>query len=398
MSSPSAVRHINETRALDAIRSQGSLSRADIARELKVTRATASVLVASLIEVGMLVDESDAASAARTTKRTGRPSTNVCLNPNYAYFLGVEVGVGRGTVAIIDFAGEVHAKHDYRFSLDQNEPKEVAERVANEVRAVLATLDRRPKTISGRISIAGLMDLKGHLVRSPFLGWYDIPFLEMMRSALPEVELMGVENDADAFAAAEMQYSVDRENENTVYLLLDTGIGGCAVVDGNILRGHMGFAGELGHMIIGDKGYSTSGKSVIDGSLESYVGRIALLKRYSHYGGHTEYISEFVAALDGGEEAATSALHDWANHLGRGIASIVSVLAPEHIVVGGALAPLYERCDAVVQATLASKLVAGSHFPEFSISNLGRTAPAIGAAFLVRRDLFTYDPKIVFGK
>lgn len=397
MSTPSAVRHINETRTLDAIRSHGSMSRADIARELKVTRATASALVASLIEVGMLIDDSEAASGSRTSKRTGRPSTNVCLNPDFSHYLGVEVGVGRGTVAVIDFAGEVIGLREYRFPLETTEPKDVAESVANEVRATLAMLDRPTKTISGKISIAGLIDLKGHLVRSPFLGWFDIPFLEIMRSALPEVELISVENDADAFAAAEMHYSVDRKNGNIVYLLLDTGVGGCTVVDGNILRGHMGLAGELGHIIIGDKGYSTSNKSVIDGSLESYVGRRALLKRYSHYGGHTEYISEFVAALDAGEEAATSALHDWANHLGRGIASIVSVLGPEHIVVGGALAPLYERCDAGVQAALASNLVAGSHFPEFSISNLGRTAPAIGAAFLVQRDLFIYDQKIVFG-
>lgn len=398
MSTPRAVRHINETRALDTIRRHGSMSRADIARKLGVTRSTASALVSSLIEIGMLTDGPSVATSSRTSKRTGRPSTDVCLNSDYAHFLGIEVGVGRGAIVIIDFAGEVQALHEYRFSLEKTEPEKVAEHVADEVRAVLATLDSPTKPISGKISIAGLTDTGGHLVRSPFLGWYDLPFLEMMRSVLPEVKLLGVENDADAFAAAEMHYSMSRENANVVYLLLDTGVGGCVVVDGNILRGYKGFAGELGHIIVGDKGYTTSGRSVVDGSLESYVGRRALFKRYSHYGGHAEYVSEFLAALDAGEKAAMSALHDWAKHLGRGLATFVSVLAPEHIVISGPLALLYARSEAVVHAALESHLVAGSHFPEFRISGLGRSAPAIGAALLVQQDQFTYDQKIVFGE
>jgi len=374
------------------------MSRADLARELSVTRSTASSTVASLINLGMVSDETNSAKRIDPQKRTGRPSTNVFLDPNYATFLGVEIGVGRGTIAIVDFAGEVIALEEYQFKIDDATPAKVAGLVADEVNQTFSKLGDKLKPASGAISIAALTDTSGHLVRSPFLDWYDIPFLEIMRSALPEVEILGIKNDADAFAAAEMHYSTKNDRENAVYLLLDTGVGGCSIVDGKILRGHNGLAGELGHIIIGDAGSAIDGDTVVNGSLESYIGRQALFKRHQELGGSANSISELLTAADKGQSSAIEALNDWAKYFGRGIASIVSILAPEDIVISGPLAPVYIRNEALVRDSLASNLVSGSHIPNFRVSNLGRNAPAIGAALIVNLELFNYNETILFGK
>ncbi|WP_068115800.1 ROK family transcriptional regulator [Tropicimonas marinistellae] len=396
MSMPRAVRHINETRTLEALRRNGPMSRADIARELGVTRSTASALVASLVDIGLLTDAPDGTTEPDTEKRTGRPGTRICVNAEHAFFLGIEVGVGRGSVAVVDLSGKVRATREYRFSLERTTPQKVAELVAKDVRKTLAELGTSPQLRGGIATVPGLVDFAGHVVRAPYLGWRDVPFLDLMRAALPEVELVGLENDANAVAVADMQMTPGAR-KNVVYLLLDTGIGGCAVADGKVLRGNNGYAGELGHIIIGDKGYSSSERSTVDGSLESYVGRRALFARHDHYGGRSERISDFLTALDAGEKAAVATLDDWTKQLGRGLASIVSVLNPEQIVLCGPLAPLFARGEASARASLGAHLLAGSHVPQLSLTHLGREAPAIGAALLLQHNLFAYDEELLFG-
>lgn len=399
MSTPQAVRHINKTRVLEALRRNGPMSRADIARELAVTRSTASSIVASLINLKMVTDEIDRAEQIGLRMRTGRPSTDVFLNPNYSTFLGVEIGVGRGTIAIVNFAGEVISLEEYKFKIENATPTKVADLVADEVNQTISKLEDKLKPTSGRLSLAALTNSSGHLMRSPFLGWYNVPFLEIMRSALPEIEILGVENDADAFAAAEMHYSTENDHNNVVYLLLDTGVGGCSIVDGKILQGHNGLAGELGHMMIGGAGTAIDGDIVVKGSLESYIGRQALFKRHHELGGSANSISELIAAADEGQSSAIDALNDWAKYFGRGIASIVSILAPEEIVISGPLAPVYIQNEALIRDSIASNLVPGSHIPNFRVSNfLGRTAPAIGAALKVQLEHFNYNETILFGK
>lgn len=397
MSMPRAVRRINEARTLDAVRINGPMSRADIARELGVTRSTASAIVASLIEFGLLTEATSAPADSEASKRTGRPGTKICLNAGHALFLGIDVGVGRGSIAVVNLAAEVRAIHEFRFSLERATPQEAAAQVAEETRRTLSTLEDPSRLRGGIVTVPGLVDFSGKVIRAPYLEWHNVAFLDLMRDALPNVELVGLENDANAVAIADMRMSPGADKRNVVYLLLDTGVGGCAVADGEVLRGHNGYAGELGHLIIGDKGYSASARSTIDGSLESYIGRQALFARHRHHGGRSERIAEFLDALEAGELAATATLADWAYHLGRGLASVVSVLNPEQIVFSGPLAPLFAHGKAAVCESLRAHLLAGSQIPELALSPLGREAPALGGALLLQRDLFAYDQDLLFG-
>lgn len=398
MSTPQAVRHINETRALETIRLNGSMSRADLARDLGITRSTASSTVASLMAAGMLIDETSEEIDKKTTFRTGRPSINVKLNPNFASYIGIEIGVGRGSIAIVNFSGEVVALKEYEFNEKGCTPDEVAQLVAIEVNELLSKSEGITKPATGRISIAALKDNTGFLLRSPFLNWYNIPFLDIIRSALPEINILGIENDADAFAVAEMHKSPHVNYNDAVFLLLDTGIGGCSVVNGSIVRGYNGLAGEIGHIIVGEKGIATAGDSVIDGSLESFIGRRALFKRVREFGGSATSVPELLLDADLDGKATDRALNEWARNFGKGLASIVGILAPEKIVISGPLAPIFGRVEHMIKQALKTHLVEGSHVPEFITSNLGRTAPAIGAALIVRQEQFHYDDEILFGR
>lgn len=179
MSMPRAVRHINETRALEALFRSGPMSRADLARQLHVTRSTASSIVAALVKAGYA--EVDGAEPADRGARTGRPGTNVRLRPQRAIFLGADVGVKRGTVAAIDLAAETVALEACTFDPDRPSPEAVADQLAALIRSVITRV-QVPSAISGlNITVPGLVDHDGNVLRAPIRDWANVPILALMR-------------------------------------------------------------------------------------------------------------------------------------------------------------------------------------------------------------------------
>lgn len=392
MSMPRAVRHINETRALEALFRSGPMSRADLARQLHVTRSTASSIVAALVKAGYA--EVDGAEPADRGARTGRPGTNVRLRPQRAIFVGADVGVKRGTVAAIDLAAETVALETCTFDPDRPSPEAVADQLAALIRSVVAGV-QVPSAISGlNITVPGLVDHDGNVLRAPIRDWANVPILALMRERLPEIDVVGVENDANAFALADLYRAGEKAVQEAAYVFLDSGVGGALVSKGQLLRGTDGYAGEVGHMIIGEAGYVEV--TSLRGSFEGYVGRQAVLARHRHHGGDTGSVREFLDILAAGDAAARATLADWAHHLGRGLASLASILNPERIVLGGAVAALFAQAEQAVAASLRRHMPPGSRVPRVVLSALGSEAPAIGAALMLHRDAFALDERLVF--
>src|SRR3990172_8907507 len=97
------IRNMNERRVLTLLRKEGSLSRAEIARRLSLTRSGVTYLVDALLEQN-LVNEATANAAAAPSRELGRPGVALTLNPTGHYFLGVEIGVAVVRLALVDMA------------------------------------------------------------------------------------------------------------------------------------------------------------------------------------------------------------------------------------------------------------------------------------------------------
>jgi predicted NBD/HSP70 family sugar kinase len=166
------------------------------------------------------------------------------------------------------------------------------------------------------------------------------------------------------------------------------------VSKGQLLRGADGYAGEVGHMIIGEAGYVEV--TSLRGSFESYVGRQAVLARHRHHGGDAKSVRDFLDSLAASNGAAQATLADWAHHLGRGLASLAGILNPERIVLGCAVAALFAQAEQEVAASLQRHMPPGSRVPLVVLSSLGSDAPAIGAALMLHRDAFALDEQLVF--
>jgi predicted NBD/HSP70 family sugar kinase len=392
MSQPSAIRHINQARLLGALLAHGPMTRAELARALDMMRSTAGNLASALLSEGMLADD---VGAAPRGGEVGRPGTRLDLNPRHSFFCGADIGVGYLRLVLIDLkAGRAGARlwqGGVRLS-----PAAAAEKLAELLPGLLDEARVPPGALRGLcIAVPGLTDTEGRVRRAPILGWTDVPILDLVRQRLPDLATVIAENDANAFAVAEMHRLRASGLKNALFLWLDAGVGGAILAGGRVIRGEHGFAGEFGHIYVGED--APSGAAPLPGTLEGLVGRDALLMRHRALGGAAADIGEFRAAAARGEAPARATLAVWARALARGIADLTSVLNPAKVVLGGRVAPVFLDCASEVQAAVGSALLPGTPIPEIEVSPIGADAAALGSALLLHRTFLEIDEDLVFG-
>ncbi len=393
MSMPRAFRHINEARALSALLKRGPMSRADLARDLSVTRATASSIVGSLMESGYLAEE--AGSDTERQRRTGRPSTLVSLRSQHAIFLGVGIALDRIAFAAIDLGANLVFDTTLPFNCAGSDYRAVAAFVARTIRDISASVANDPGSIQGlNVAVPGLADFHGSVMRAPLLGWRNVPLKQAIEDHLQGLSVANLDNDANAFAIADMHRNQRPEDLDAVYLFIEDGVGGCVMHDGAILRGHNGYGGELGHIIVGEIGFAPN--PTIRGSLESFIARPALLARHRSYGGDAETISDLVEALRDGDVAARLAVKDWSVFLGRGLSTLVSALDPSMVVIGGEVSSIFPFARDLVVESLRQHLLAESQDVSIELSPMGVEASAYGAALIQHKQYFAIDSDMLF--
>lgn len=184
-------------------------------------------------------------------------------------------------------------------------------------------------------------------------------------------------NDAHAALLGEVWQGAARGARNVFLLTLGTGVGGAAMVDGQLLRGHNGKAGHLGHVTLDPHG--TPDVTNIPGSLEDAIGNhnIAVRSR-----GRFATTHELIQAHQGGDTAATGIWSESVHALAAAIASLTNVLDPEIVIVGGGIA----RCGETLFGPLREKVRhyewrVCDHEVRIVPAELGDLAGAFGAAW-----------------
>ena len=409
MSMPRAVRHINEVRVLDALYRQGALTRADLARHLGLMRSTVGHLVAGMIEQGLVVEAPwEEAVSPPSASRLGRPGQLVRLNDQRSAFLGLDLGVGHLSVAAVDLAGRAFFSRTLALHLPFGELDGLLDRAVELVELALEELgpDRQVQGLT--VVVPGLVGEEGCVRRAPLLGWRDIPLQSLLTQRLTWTLPFALENDANAFAAAEMYRRDHPSPGDGLFVYLDAGVGGGLASGGRLLRGHRGQAGEIGHIPLGERGFEP--RTAVQGAFESYVGREAVLARFEQLGGAGEIAvagqtwanapdrwTTFEQALAAQTPAALRTLADWAWWMGRGLAALISVLDPSRIVLGGPVAALYRACAPAVADALARHLVQPAQLPPIEVSAQGAEVCALGGAMLLHRAHLSIDERLVYG-
>ncbi|HEX2525152.1 MAG TPA: ROK family transcriptional regulator [Geminicoccus sp.] len=387
MTTPQAVRVLNEARALSVLYHNGTMSRADLARALDMTRSTASSLISQLLADGLVVERLDAERGE--VVRTGRPGIAISIRPEGAFFLGAEIGVGYVIVVGMDLSARIVARRRVTFAIEGNRPDEVIRLACQLVRAVIADLPDASRIRGLCVTVPGLHDHRGVLLTGPFLGWRNVPVAELVRGEFGDRMPVLSENDANAFAIAEIYASPSDETKDLLCLFMDYGIGAGIVAGGRLFRGRHGYSGEVGHMVVAETGVIH--RLDPPGRWENLVGAEAVLERWRQAGGSGATIGSLVQALQDNQRAAWEAAEHWAYWLGRGLASVANVIDPGHVVLGGSVARLYPFVADLVHEALRRHVFEDYQVPSLALARHTKDGPAIGAACLLHQEMLSLD-------
>ncbi len=296
--------------------------------------------------------------------------------------VGVDLGGTKAVAALVHPDGSTSPVHRRPSPGPDAEPGAVDELLDELVRAAAGGL---PDAVG--IGAAGFVDSDGSRVRfAPHLPWRDDPVGSRLRSrwGVP----VALDNDANCAAVAESTLGAARGASSAVLLTVGTGIGGALVLDGRVLRGHRGMAGEFGHVQVVPEGrHCPCG---LRGCLEQYVSGPALLRQARTAGLGVEVAPDSPAVTDlalAGDPLALEALAVLGRRLGVALAGLVAAFDPEVLVVGGGVMAAGDLLLDPARTALAEHLVGAGHrdVPAVRAAATGPDAGLVGAGLLARR-------------
>lgn len=402
------VKAINRSIVLNLLRQQAPLSRADIARTTGLNKATVSALIDELLGEH-LVEE-----VGVGTGRVGRRPRLLRLNRGAGFVLGGEIGVDFLNVTVLDLTGQVVWK--VREQADnRRRPVETMARLAELMAEAAARQRDTPRGLLGiGIGVPGLVDQeRGVLLYAPNLRWEDVavgPYFAE-RFGVP----VQVENEANAGAMAEAWCGVARGTRHAVYYSVGIGVGTGIIIQGELVRGSGGMAGEIGHTTVDVTGPRCACGN--RGCLEVYASEAALRRFYQQLAGpqaadrgrHARgeeaadgrpngaagtddtppSTHDIVEAAKGGDAAATAALNRVATYLGVSVANAINTFNPDMVIIGG---PLVEAgrfiLEPIRQIATERALPLMQRRTRIVLAECGPDACAIGAGVMALQDLF----------
>jgi glucokinase len=266
------------------------------------------------------------------------------------------------------------------------------EAVLGQIERLVAEL-RDAGTAAIGIGVPGIIDEEGTTVLGiPALpGWAGVRLGDLVRERTGLACMLA--NDAKAAALGEWQVGAGAGQSNFVYVTVGTGIGSAAVVDGRLLRGAGGLAGEIGHTRVTDSpepcacGLTGCWQAVASGAALDRTARAEVRRepagRIAQLAASVPATGLHVAqAAREGDARATHLLHRHGVLLGYGLANLQHVYAPDRIVVGGGLSALLEPMRDAMTKTVRERLLPGFRPAVFVAAALGDDAGMIGAASL----------------
>jgi len=288
------------------------------------------------------------------------------------YGLGIDLGGSSIKFVAVTPGGETLSKGQEEF--DPEIPMQWADLIRRRISRISDENKFPPAWIG--ISAPGLAARDGRSIacmpgRLSGLAGLDWAAFLGVTSAVP------VLNDAHAALLGEAWLGAAKPFQNVFMLTLGTGVGGAAIVNGSLLTGHIGRGGHLGHISLDPEG--TPDVTGMPGSLEDAIGNWTIRSRAE---GRFETTHELVEAYRTGDQDAADIWLKSIRRLAAGIGSLINVLDPEAVILGGGIArsgealfvPLQKQLDQLEWRPLGSgvKLIA---------AQLGELAGAYGAAF-----------------
>lgn len=368
----------NTRRVIDVLRAHGPRTRSELGSLTGLSRPTISASLADLVSAGLITEE----AGAPVRPGGGRPASVVRLARTAGLAVGLDVGRRHIRVAVADLGHAVLIDRAIRLAVEADDhPTEVLNQAVALVDDALTEIGaERSEVVGVGLGVPAPITRSGH-IGSPALlpGWaHLVPADELgMRLDLP----VRADNDANVGALGEYVWGAGRGCADLVYVKVATGVGAGIVLDGRLYRGAAGTAGELGHVTLDARGpICRCGNR---GCVELSAGGRALLEHARVSRPHLRDLVQFVQLATDGDAGCRRLLIDAGLQLGFAMGSLVNLVNPDRIVLGGELGAATELLLEPLRRGLAdTAMPAAVEAVQVVPAQLGERASVLGSVAL----------------
>ena len=312
--------------------------------------------------------------------------------------IGIDVGGTNVKIALVDDNGKIiysnsvptYAKMGYEYTVNN---------IKQAIRDLMKETNTTTSDIEGiGFDFPGQVDCKTGVVKlAPNIpGWVNVPIARMIEDEfhIPT----RIDNDVRCAALGELKFGAGRGCENFICITVGTGIGSGIVINGKVVRGATNAAGELGHIKLQMNGGPICGCGDT-GCLEAFASGPAIVAMAQDYikGGKSTKFREMAAAEGGeitpymvakaaeeGDPVAKRIFEIVGEYIGIGLTSVINLLNPERVIIGGGVAESGELLLAPIRKTIKERaMVVAGNAVEIVPAQLGNSAGVIGASMLI---------------
>lgn len=353
-------------------------TRAEIAALTGLSRSTVAARVDRLLAAGLLVPAASAGSSG------GRPATRVAFNPRARVVIGMDFGATHVTVAVCDLTDRILAARTVMLEIADG-PDPVLGAAVDIAEELLAETGLEVADVAAvGVGLPAPVDhATGRPQHPPIMpGWHDADVPAVIGSRIPTTVL--VDNDVNVLALGE-HVALWPDVDDLVYVKVSTGVGAGIISGGLLQRGARGSAGDLGHVIVpwspGDARPPGERRELED--VASGAAIAATLRAAGLPAGSARDVVSLVLA---GNRTATDAVRQAGRELGTVLATVVTLLGPSVIVLGGTIARAGEHLVAGVREVVyGSSTPLASRNLQIVPARADENAGALGASILASR-------------
>ena len=374
------IRGMNRSLLLNAIKSEGEVSRVALVHMTGLSAATVTAITGQLINEDLVFEKTTGDSTG------GRPPILLALNPRGGFVIGIKLMEGQAVGALTDLNANILAKDI--IVMENTLVVTALDMIATLVNRLIKESGIRKKQLMGvGIGLAGVIDFNNGIVKqNPFLGWHNIALRDLLVSRL-RVPVY-IDNDVNTLTLSEKWLEPGQPENHFIVITIGRGIGMGIVFNGQIYRGKGGGAGELGHVMVDPDGpLCDCGRH---GCLESLISDRALVAEARRL--LTNDIRDLDDLIERAKTQVEAAriLTRAGSIMGGQIANLVNLYDPNLIIISGEGIRMGEVFFSALHKTFREHVMPGlAEDTEIRIDSWGDDIWALGAASLVIAEIFT---------
>lgn len=325
-----SIKQFNTNKILKLLTSTEMISRAELAKQTGLNKATVSKITDELLNGNLIKDLGYGISSG------GRKPKMLKFNPDAKYIVGIKIGGSDIYFTVMNMNLDDVFTRRIEIEIASNDTGIIAELLRESFNYALQKFKIDTKDIiEVALAVPATVDIKGKIIHAPNLGWKNIDLSVEFQDVFHGIPI-NTFNEANAGALGALNHISNSENTNLVYVSAGIGVGTGIIISGNLYRGKMGLAGEFGHNVIVENGRQCHcGRK---GCWETYASEQAFYDSLQQKGLKMERnIKKVQEELEKQNPIVLEAINELSAYMNIGLENVALAMSPDFIIIGNKL-------------------------------------------------------------